>query len=59
MDIKTYMSCKKPRRSIRLEGKVQEHMKETAIKQSPLGIFDILPLELKFYILKFCSGLLF
>ncbi|XP_071099492.1 F-box only protein 47-like [Haliotis cracherodii] len=55
MDIKTYMSCKKPRRSIRLEGKVQEHMKETAIKQSPLGIFDILPLELKFYILKFCS----
>ena len=52
MDLKSYFpACKKPRRSSRLIVKEEEEKKVQAISQSPLGYFDILPLELKFHLL--------
>ncbi|XP_076472156.1 F-box only protein 47-like [Babylonia areolata] len=52
MDLTSYFPmCKKPRRSSRLIVKEVEEKKVQAISHSPLGYFDILPLELKFYVL--------
>ena len=56
MDIKAYLPCKKPRRSNRLEVKEREEIKEKTIKEAPLGFFNILPLELKFVVLKYLTG---
>lgn len=56
MDIKAFLQSKKPRRSNRLEVKEREETKIKTIKQGPLGYFDILPIELKFHILKYLSG---
>ncbi|KAL5007135.1 hypothetical protein ScPMuIL_015941 [Solemya velum] len=53
MDIKYYLPCKKTRRSYRLEVKEKEEHKFKTIRRGPLGYFDILPLELKFLILKY------
>ncbi|KAK7098949.1 hypothetical protein V1264_003159 [Littorina saxatilis] len=54
MDLKSYFpACKKPRRSSRLMVKVVEEQKVQAISQSPLGYFDILPIEVKFYVLSY------
>ncbi|XP_025085040.1 F-box only protein 47-like isoform X2 [Pomacea canaliculata] len=55
MDIKAYFTCKKPRRSNRLIVKEVEEKKVQAITQSPLGYFDILPIELKFCVLGYLS----
>ena len=56
MDIKSYLPCKKPRRSNRLEVKEREEIKEKAIKEAPLGFFNIIPLELKFVVLRYLTG---
>ncbi|KAK3101486.1 hypothetical protein FSP39_003958 [Pinctada imbricata] len=53
MDIKAFLPCKKPRRSNRLEVKEKHCAKTEEIKQGQLGYFSILPLELKFCILKY------
>ena len=51
--------CKKPRRSSRLvvkEQKVVEEKKMQVIIQSPLGYFDALPIELKFYVFRYLTS---
>ncbi|XP_052812909.1 F-box only protein 47-like [Mya arenaria] len=55
MDITHYMPCKKPRRSTRLEFKEKEELKEKSIQNARLGFFDVLPIELKFFILKYMT----
>jgi hypothetical protein len=54
MDIKKFLPGKKLRRSNRLE--VKEKMSPDVKKMGPLGYFDLLPLELKFYIFRFFIG---
>jgi hypothetical protein len=52
MDLTSYFPiCKRPRRSSRLIEKEVEEKKVQAISQSPLGYFDLLPVELKFQVL--------
>ena len=53
------MPCKKPRRSTRLEEKEKEELKEKSIKSAPLGYVDILPIEVKFLLLRYLTGNLF
>ncbi|XP_076116337.1 F-box only protein 47-like isoform X1 [Mytilus galloprovincialis] len=67
MDIKKFLPCKKLRRSNRLEGKdkMSPEIKKDTLLSSPdvkvcmksaaLGYFDLLPLELKFYILRYMT----
>ncbi|XP_041367596.1 F-box only protein 47-like [Gigantopelta aegis] len=55
MDIKAYLTCKKPRRSNRLVEREKENKTHKTIKYGPLGVFDVLPIELKFHILKYLS----
>ena len=61
MDIKAYLPCKKPRRSNRLEVKEREKVRveiiEKTVKEEPLGFFNILPIELKFLVLTYLSGM--
>ena len=56
MDIKNFLPCKKLRRSNRLEEKEKVMPQQIKTRIMPLGYFDLLPLELKFYILKFLCG---
>ncbi|KAH3887320.1 F-box only protein 47-like isoform X2 [Dreissena polymorpha] len=55
MNITHYMPCKKPRRSTRLEFKEKEAVKEKSVQSSPLGFFDMFPVELKLMFLKYLS----
>ena len=59
MDIKAYLTCKKPRRSNRLVEREKENKTHKTIKYGPLGVFDILPIELKFHIMKYLSSMEF
>ena len=53
------MQCKKPRRSNRLEVK-EKHIetKSKEMNHGQLGFFSILPLELRFFIMKYLTGIL-
>ncbi|KAK6190294.1 hypothetical protein SNE40_002199 [Patella caerulea] len=51
----TFLPTKKPRRSTRLVVREIEDHKETIIRHGPLGYFNILPLELRFYLFNFLT----
>ncbi|XP_064600799.1 F-box only protein 47-like [Liolophura sinensis] len=53
--IKSFLRCKKLRRSNRLEKIEKEEIREKVIQDGPLGYFDILPIELKYHILGYFS----
>lgn len=57
LTIKSFLRCKKLRRSNRLEKIEKDEIKEKVIQDGPLGYFDILPIELKYHILGYFSGI--
>lgn len=56
MDIKAFLQCKKLRRSHRLEAKDKSDTRTEKMKLGSLGHFSVLPLELKFFILRYLTG---
>lgn len=56
MDIKAFLQCKKLRRSHRLEAKENSETQMEKMKLGSLGHFSVLPLELKFFILRYLTG---
>lgn len=56
MDIKAFLQCKKLRRSHRLEAKDKSDTQTEKMKLGSLGHFSVLPLELKFFILRYLTG---
>lgn len=56
MDIKAFLQCKKLRRSHRLEAKEKSETQTEKMKLGSLGHFSVLPLELKFFILRYLTG---
>ncbi|XP_062599947.1 F-box only protein 47-like [Saccostrea cucullata] len=55
MDIKAFLQCKKLRRSHRLEAKEKPEIKSETMCSGSLGHFVVLPLELKFLILRYLT----
>lgn len=55
MDIKAFLQCKKLRRSHRLEAKEKSETQTEKMKLGSLGHFSVLPLELKFFILRYLT----
>jgi hypothetical protein len=54
----THIACKRLRRSQRLETREKSENKCRSINDGPLGYFEIIPLELKFLVFTYVSGLL-
>lgn len=55
MDIKAFLQCKKLRRSHRLETK-EKSESTVRMELGSLGHFSVLPLELKFLILRYLTS---